>query len=205
MANTRYSSTELAAAVAIGIFETGKTVTIEVYDAATGNAVAVDTNACTEIGTTGMFTWAISNLTTEPTSFVQYAYVMTDNSAVPVIRREMVDLTGWSDTLPSQLLPADICKVYVNVFDPNGSETADPNYLFSDSLNTYAKLKTTYYSSSRYFTTEKIKPSYDQNTGQAYWNLPQGSVVNVLIEQLGIDAEITIPASDTADLNSLIV
>ena len=59
-------------------FTTGDTVTIQVFDK-DGTDVTPDSpdNACSEIGTTGIFKWDFSNLTT-PTVYQDYTWVMTN-------------------------------------------------------------------------------------------------------------------------------
>ena len=66
---------------AFGYFPTGSTVTIVIYDPAdNGAVVAIDTNSCTELGATGVFTWSLDSLTVTPSRYHQYAFRMTDGS-----------------------------------------------------------------------------------------------------------------------------
>ena len=60
-------------------FTTGNTVTISMYDLSDGSEIALDSSSCTEIGATGVFRFALSNITTYPTSFTEIVYIM-DNS-----------------------------------------------------------------------------------------------------------------------------
>jgi hypothetical protein len=62
----------------LGKFATGKVVTIALYNLATGAAVALSSSACPEIGTTGVYRWASSNLAAQPVAYAEYLYVMTD-------------------------------------------------------------------------------------------------------------------------------
>lgn len=75
--------------VVVGVFQTGDTVTIEVFDLSTpaagpGNGVVpLDDNACVEVTRaaaphTGVFVWDTANFTTQPTDFSQLLYIMTN-------------------------------------------------------------------------------------------------------------------------------
>lgn len=71
-------------ATAVGEFSTGRTVTIEVYDLADGSALNLDDDDCTEIGTTGVFYWSSSNITStdQPADYTELLYIMTDVTPV---------------------------------------------------------------------------------------------------------------------------
>ncbi len=185
MSNTRYAFTELATAQAVGTFSTGVTVTIALYDAVDGLAEPLDSAACTEIGTTGIFKWPLSNITTTPTAFKQFIYIMTDDSPSPVIRREMVDVGGWVQTLPTNLGPATTCKVILFAFEQTGDCPVDVSKLCADS---FAQLTTAFVDASgRYFSVDQYKPAYDRLTGEVYWVLPQGSTAEFIVPTLGIE------------------
>jgi hypothetical protein len=64
----------------LGEFSTGATVTIALFDLATGSTVPIDSNAATEIGSTGVFRWATANITTPHTEFTELLYIMTDTT-----------------------------------------------------------------------------------------------------------------------------
>ncbi len=64
----------------LGNFNTGETVTITLYNLATGSSITLTSNSCSEIGTTGLFRWSTSNITTQPTSRTEYTYIMTDSA-----------------------------------------------------------------------------------------------------------------------------
>ena len=55
-------------------------VTITLYDQeATGvGTVALDSDVCTEHGSSGMWVWDIANITTLPNPYKEYTYSMTD-------------------------------------------------------------------------------------------------------------------------------
>ena len=215
MSNTRYNTTELLLASATGIFETGKTVTIELFDAIDGSAIPLDAfhpapdgakpgNECFEIGTTGIFRWPFSLVTTQPTTFKQFIYAMTDNSTIPVVRREMIDALGWSDSLLSGI-PADMCKVTTLIFRQDDQSGVTPNRLLSDLEKAYAEIQGTFHQSpsGKHFDTARQKP-YFLDTGEAFWLLPQGSTVKFFIKQLDINQNALIPAQSTVDLNTLL-
>lgn len=62
-----------------GYFPTGQVdVTIALYHPVTGDSVTLSDNTCTEIGSTGIYIWDVSNLSTQPTTYQEYAWVMND-------------------------------------------------------------------------------------------------------------------------------
>ena len=65
---------------AIHQFTTGDTVTCIVYDLTTGSTVATNTNQCSEVGTTGLFVWNAQNLTTAPTGYKEYGFMMNNGT-----------------------------------------------------------------------------------------------------------------------------
>jgi hypothetical protein len=69
-------------ATALGEFATGRTITIELYNAATGAVVGLSSVVCTEIGVTGVFRWLTSSITAQPTGYTEFLYVMTDVTPV---------------------------------------------------------------------------------------------------------------------------
>jgi len=88
----RYTLAELSTLPVVGAFTTLDTVTISIYDLATGLEEPVDSASCTEILTTGKFSWNFSNLTDQPTEFKRFLWVM-DNGSTKV--RDVVDVAGW--------------------------------------------------------------------------------------------------------------
>lgn len=63
---------------AVADFPTGSTVTIELFDPITGVAIALDSDACPEINADGVYIWDSTKLTTQPASYQEYAWKMTD-------------------------------------------------------------------------------------------------------------------------------
>ena len=75
----RYTLTENT--TLLGRFTTGDTVTISLYDLSDDSVVALDSNSCSEIGSTGIFKWNSGNITTPSQEFVEYLWIM-DNGSV---------------------------------------------------------------------------------------------------------------------------
>jgi hypothetical protein len=102
-------------------------------------------------------------------------------------------------------ISADTCKVTLLIYTANDLPI-DVDELFSETGAIYAELDQTYYDSSttKYFATNREKPSYDKSRGEAFWILPQGASVKFFIKQLSINSTVTIPASSTATLNALL-
>ncbi len=64
-------------------FPTGQVdVVITLYDPDVAGAVpiALDSNVCVEVGTTGLYMWDMSKITTIPQPRKEYGYLMTDGS-----------------------------------------------------------------------------------------------------------------------------
>jgi hypothetical protein len=76
--------------VAKGVFQTGDTVTIEVFDctAPLAGPLTLTDNACDEVERaspphTGVFVWNSSNFQTQPTDFTQLFWVMSNTASSP--------------------------------------------------------------------------------------------------------------------------
>lgn len=65
----------------LGKFNTGDTVTITLYDLSDESSETLTSNACNELGSTGVFYWSTSNITTQPTAFIEYCWVMTNGTS----------------------------------------------------------------------------------------------------------------------------
>ncbi len=202
MSNTRYLLSELPSVQAVGIFETGKTVTIQVINAKTGVAETLTQNSATELLTSGVFVWEFSDLDTQPTAFVQFLYILTDNSAIPVKRREMIDVAGWVESV-NPLGPADTCKITVNLSESDGIGAIDINTLMTDNNGNTMEIADTYFANDRYFRVgDKIKSSYDFLNSQAYWILPQGASVNIDLQTFKVSEKAKeVPAQTEITLN----
>lgn len=74
-------------------FTTGNTVTISVYDLSDGSSVALDSNACIEISTSGIFRFdLIGNITTPPAGYVEYVYEMDNSSTTKQGKIKIYDI-----------------------------------------------------------------------------------------------------------------
>jgi hypothetical protein len=64
-------------------FPTGQVdVVITLYDPEVAGAIAIplDSDVCVEVGSTGLYMWDMSKITTLPTPRKEYGYLMTDGS-----------------------------------------------------------------------------------------------------------------------------
>ena len=64
----------------LGELPSGGAVTVTLYKLSDSSTPALDSNACTEIGATGIYKWATTNITTPETTKTEYLYVMTDGT-----------------------------------------------------------------------------------------------------------------------------
>jgi len=90
----RYQTTETTNAV--GKFDTGATVTITLYDLSDESSETLTSNACNEVGSTGIFYWNTTNITTQPTTKTEYVWVMTDGT---ISSYGKLILGGYPDSL----------------------------------------------------------------------------------------------------------
>lgn len=64
----------------LGKFDTGSTVTIDLYDLSDESSVTLTSDSCNEVGSTGVFIWSTSNITTQPTTLKEYLWIMSDGT-----------------------------------------------------------------------------------------------------------------------------
>jgi hypothetical protein len=83
-------------------FGTGDTVTIVLYDASDGSSVGLDSNSCTQMGTTGEFVWGTDNLTAQPVSGETYIWVMS-NSGGDTKRGQITFYVAQAGTSPADI------------------------------------------------------------------------------------------------------
>lgn len=107
----RYSLSE--GAYILGKFNIGATVTISLYKASDNSSVPLTSNACSHLAE-GVYKWNTSNITTQPTAFIEYCWVMTDGTSSQYGK---VVLGGYPDNCDSPI--SDI---------PTASENADAVY-----------------------------------------------------------------------------
>lgn len=121
METQRFTLTELP--VLAEQFTTGDTVTISMADLSDGATVTLTSASCTEIGSSGIFRWPVSNITTYPTSFTEYSYIMTNSSTTKVGKLVLFDIddqaNGANQTTitVNDSVPAPISGVQVQVFN----------------------------------------------------------------------------------------
>ncbi len=65
----------------LGKFTVSATVSITLYELPYGSVVALSSNTCNQIMTTGIFAWNTGNMSVRPSALTEYLYVMTDASA----------------------------------------------------------------------------------------------------------------------------
>ena len=86
----RYALTEsVIKAVGRG-FDTADTVTILLYNSNDGSVVPVSTNTCTQWGTTGIFEWDFQNITTFPTTYGNYFFVMKNAGETVIVSGQVI-------------------------------------------------------------------------------------------------------------------
>lgn len=198
----RFSASEMITNASVpGRFSTGDSVTIILYDQFTKVEIPVDSDVCEEIGTTGVFIFKLSNITTPLAVFTQVYWEMSNGSS---IQAETFEALGWPDSLTT-VIPANMCKVNTLIFRQDDQAPITPNRLHSDFEKAYAEIQGTFHqtNSGKHFDTLRQKPYFDI-TGEAFWLLPQGSSVKFFIKQLNINQTVTIPSQSTIDLNSLL-
>lgn len=83
----------------LGKFNSGDTVTISLYKISDESVVGLDSNSCNEIGSTGVFKWNSSNITTPPTEFTEYLWIM-DNSTYTQYGK--IVLGGYPDDIKDE-------------------------------------------------------------------------------------------------------
>ena len=64
----------------LGELPSGGAVTITLYKLSDSSTPALDSNACTETGATGVYKWKTTNITTPETIKTEYLYIMTDGT-----------------------------------------------------------------------------------------------------------------------------
>jgi hypothetical protein len=81
---SRFVLSEIATTVIRGRFVTGDTISVTIYNNASGTPVPLDSNSCIEIGTTGFFVFGLNNITTPPTSYADLLFIMSDGDTAEV-------------------------------------------------------------------------------------------------------------------------
>lgn len=82
----------------LGRFPSGSTVTITLYDLSDNSIVSLSSNACQEVGTTGIFKWSTANIASQPTTRKEYLWVMSDGTVSSLGK---IVLGGYPDDILS--------------------------------------------------------------------------------------------------------
>jgi hypothetical protein len=104
-------------------FTTLDTVTISIADLSDDSVVALDTNSCTEVTTSGVFKFPLSNITTYPTTPVEYVYIMTNGATTKsgkiTLYAQEGSVNGANQTTitVNDSVPAPIVSVEVQVWN----------------------------------------------------------------------------------------
>ena len=77
-------------------FDTGSTVTLTLYKLSDSSSVTLTAGTMAEIGSTGVFKWNSSDITTQPTSYTEYLWIATDGT---LNQYGKVVLGGYPDTI----------------------------------------------------------------------------------------------------------
>lgn len=92
---------------------------------------------------------------------------------------------------------SDVCRVFDYAYNQAGN-----NQLTE--LAAYATITALpHNANSKLHSGDKIKATYDPSTGQFYWDIVQGAVVQFKSDLLGISYQKTVPSSATARLSSI--
>jgi hypothetical protein len=81
-------------------FDTGDAVTITVYNRTDNVTEVLTSNACSEIGVTGIFEWNFSNLDTQPAGLTQYVWVMSNGAST---QDGIAVAAGYPETIMARL------------------------------------------------------------------------------------------------------
>lgn len=102
-------------AYAQALFADGDTVTIAVYKTGSSTPETLTSNVCSQIGTTGIYTWSYSNLTTPPSAFEQYTWIMTNLSSIK--QRDVDSFSAGGETFFSVPFDVDVSTLAINKGD----------------------------------------------------------------------------------------
>ena len=116
---------------AVEYFTTGSSVSIALYDPETGDSVSIDTSSVGEIGSTGLFVWSSDNLTTQPTGYKEYAWVMTDGSTpkggVLIVANLWDEVIETNGSITAQQAMSVMLAAVAGKYDHTTGEFKDPS------------------------------------------------------------------------------
>ena len=187
-----------------GKFATGESITIKVYK--NGSLEPLTTDVCTEILTTGVYSWSFDNLDVAMDDLSECYWIMSRTlPTVATYSPEKPDVFGgWVElltSLPQALTPANMCRITTNLSRIDGTCTSQPGTVQQDNNGNTINLSTFYSDGSRYFELGNYKPSYDELTGVTYWLVPRLSTVDVNLLVYGVTkTKVLVPDASTIDL-----
>ena len=120
------------------VLPTGGTATIAVYDLSNGSSVTLTSASCSEIGSTGIWYWASSNITTYPTTMKQYAYQMTHSTTGVKSSPGKIVLGGYTDNVDVQ---SSLIKTQTDKFGFDGSNYVSARVKATDNIALSAQQK----------------------------------------------------------------
>lgn len=189
--NTLSESAIVIATSEVGQFANGDTVTIELYK--NGTAEPIDSAVCIQLGTSGIFLWMFSNLTTAPSAYAKYNWIMSDTTTKKASGAQ--EFGGWPDLVTNlqgvntvtitikdkQAIPVVMEGVKVDIYNSD-------NTLFLDS-------KTTDLNGLAVFLLDDASYKVRLSRSQTGFTVPEDLVVSgaTAQEYTGIPSVITPP------------
>ncbi len=147
------------AGVLVEKFTTFDTVTITLWDLSDDSVETLTSASCSEIASSGLFSWALSNITTYPTSYTEYVYKM-DNTSVQiygkVILHDIADQANGANQVTITVndgVPVPILGVEVQVW--NAAQT-----VMLDSKSTNASGQVVFALDDGSYKVRLAKPQY---------------------------------------------
>lgn len=103
-----------------GRFISGRTVTAALFNGESGASIALDSSACAEIGSTGIYRFNSTDITTDPTALTSIVWQMTDSTS-GLTDEGIVVVGGALDTLDadvsSRSAPGDAMDLVADAVD----------------------------------------------------------------------------------------
>ena len=98
------------------------------------------------------------------------------------------------------------CTVTFKIEEIDGLCPVDDNDFRNPNQNNYIELKEAIFADSKYHQIGKRLASYDSSTGDGFFILPQGSIVDLQMDIIGITKQSNqqLPAQANITLNALI-
>lgn len=128
----RYSLTE--GCTILGKFTNGDTVTISLYKLSDSSSVTLISNSCSQISTTGVFKWASTNITTQPTAFTEYVWIMTNGTTSQYGK---IVLGGYPDNADMKISDIPTAVENRQEMDSNSTKLANLDTTISSRMATF--------------------------------------------------------------------